>query len=751
VVALVHGGGPASDAERRFLEGRGRYVGDIESAGAAHVVFVRSPVAHGRVAAVDVTAASAAPGVLDVVSGRDCDLAPIVPEPAMLNQAMVRSYLASDTVRFAGEAVAAVVAETLTQAIDAAELVRVDIEPLPAVVDPEAALADGVLVHHDAGTNIAFTLDGGRAIDFDECDVAVRASFVNRRVAPCPLETRAVLAVWEGESLVFFVSAQGPHPVRDRLAPALGVPKERVRVVCPDVGGAFGAKGYPHPEEILVAWLARRVGRPLRWMESRTESMLSLGHGRGQHQLVELGGRRDGTLTHYRLSVVQECGAYPRVGSLLPMMALHMMTGPYRIDAVEFHGRSVVTNTAPTGAYRGAGRPEPAAALERAIDLFAGEVGMDPVEVRRRNLIPATELPCMTPTGASYDSGDYRAALDAALAAADYEALRAEQRDRRARGDGAAHLGIGVAAYVEVAGQGRWHEYGRVRIRPDGTVHAATGSTQHGQGHTFAWARLVENRLGTPPERVEIAFGDSDLFPDGNLTAGSRSAQSGAVAIDGAAREVLALAREVAADLLEAHVDDVVFDRATARFHVIGAPASSITLAQAAAANGPDGLGAEVRFDPPYGTYPYGAHVAVVEVDGETGAVRLVRLVAVDDAGTILDHARFDGQVHGGVAQGVAQALYEEVVYDGDGNLRTANLADYGVPSAAELPSFDVVTMEVPTAANELGAKGVGESGTVGATPAVQNAVVDALAHLGVRHIDMPTVPERIWRALNPG
>jgi carbon-monoxide dehydrogenase large subunit len=475
--------------------------------------------------------------------------------------------------------------------------------------------------------------------------------------------------------------------------------------------------------------------------------MLALGHGRGQIQYVELGGSRDGRLEAYRLTVIQDAGAYPNMGGVLPGMTRLMLTGVYRIPRSAFVSRSVVTNTNPTVAYRGAGRPEAAAAIERAVDLFAAEIGLDPAEVRRQNFIPVDAFPYRTAGGALYDIGDYEGALDRVLEAARYDELRAAQAERRRVG-GSRQLGIGLSVYVEVTNGLPGSEFGAVEILADGKVRVRTGSSPHGQGHVTAWSMIVSDSLGIPMEDIEVVYGDTDLVPRGVGTFASKSLQSAGVAVHVASLDVLERARRLAADLLEADVDDVVLDKAAGRFHVAGSPTTGRTWAELAQAAGGAALASEQDWTAPGPTFPFGAHVVVVEVDTETGHVTVERVVAVDDAGRLLNPLLAEGQVHGGVAQGIAQALVEEVRYDDHGNPVTANLADYTMISATELPSFEVVHMETPTPYNALGAKGIGESGTIGSTPAVHNAVIDAVAHLGVRHIQMPTTPERVWRAI---
>jgi aerobic carbon-monoxide dehydrogenase large subunit len=743
----------------RLLTSGGTYVADLdvpELAGAAHVAFVRSTMAHARLGAIELDDARSAPGVLAVFAADDLDLDPLAPPVPLINGAMVRPLLASGRVRFVGEPVAAVVAESLAEAIDAAEMVWPDYDPLPAVVDPEAARRDEVILHEAAGTNVALDLEQRDPADdlFSGCEVVVRETVLNQRVAPVPLECRAGAAAWIDGRLHQWSSTQHAHGVRDALCTVYGLDPAQVRVITPDVGGGFGAKIGSYPEELLLGWLARRLGRPVRWAESRSENMVGMGHGRAQRQLLEIGGRRDGTVEAYRLTILQDAGAYPAMGAVLPFMTRRMAPGTYDIPRVESRSVSVVTTTTPTVAYRGAGRPEATAAIERAMDLFAAEVDLDAAEIRRRNLIGRDRFPHRTAAGSTYDIGDYERALDLVLEAAGYEELREEQRQRRGRGD-ARQLGIGVGLYVEVtAGPSAGSEFARVSIEPDGSATIYTGSSPHGQGHHTAFAQLASEELGMPMDRIRVVHGDTDLVDRGAGTMGSRSLQLGGSAVREAALEVVDRARELAADLLEASVDDVVLDAAGGRFHVVGTPAVARTwseLATAAAersAGGSELLDVATDFTASQPTYPFGCHLAVVEVDVETGQVELARAVTADDAGRILNPLLAEGQRHGGIAQGAAQALVEEVRYDEEGNPITSNLVDYAAVTAAELPMFELVPMETPTPVNPLGAKGIGESGTIGATPAVQSAVVDAVAHLGVRHIDMPCTAERVWRAI---
>lgn len=730
----------------RMLTDGGTYVADIPLEGAAHVVFVRSPIAHARLLSVETSDARAMPGVLDVVTGDDLDLAPRPPMAG--DAAMSRPLLATGKVRFVGEAIAAVVAETVEQATDAAEAVWAEYDPLPAVVEAETA-AEGPKLFDDADSNVAIALPPTAEVDFGECEVVITHRIVNSKIYASPIEGRVAAAAWADDGrLTCWSSTQGPHTAQGAIAGALGLEPSQVRVIIPDVGGGFGTKASPGAEECLLGWLARRVSRPMRWAETRTESLQSLGHSRAQFQTVTLGGTAKGRLTHYRLDMLADAGAYPGVGALLPTFTGLMACGNYDIANVAWSATAVATSTAPVNAFRGAGRPEATAAIERAVDLFASEIDMDPAEVRRRNYLAPEAFPLTTPTGAAYDSGDYRASLEAALEAADYDGLRTEQAARRQRGDHRL-LGIGVATYVEITSPMGpvCTETGSLELRPDGTVLARTGATPFGQGHVTTLSMVVADTLGINMGRIEMIHGDTDEIPSSDITGGSRTAQIAGSALFDASEKLIEAARPLAADLLEAAPADVVLDSDTGQFHVVGTPARSTGWADVAAAAS-ETLFVENDFEQHGATFPFGTHIAVVEVDAGTGEVTLERLVAVDDAGTLLNPLLAHGQIHGGLAAGAAQALMEEVRYDPDGNLLTSNFADYAVISTTELPSFEVHESVTPTPLNPLGAKGIGESGTVGSTPAVQNAVVDALSHFGIRHLDMPASPERVWSAM---
>ena len=741
----------------RFLTTGGVYTEDLTDerlAGACHVFFVRSPVAHARIGRIDASAALEMPGVLAVYTAEDLAGLPAI-DPIMaglVNATMTRPLLATGKVRFVGEAVAAVVTEDPYQGEDAIELVDVDYDPLPAVIDFDDALSDEVLLFEDAGTNVAAKFGDASSLRqdlFDGCEVVVSHTFTNQRVAPAPMESRAAAAVWgEDGRLVSWIPNQGAQGTRDDLAKLLKLDEGQVRMITPDVGGAFGAQFGADPEHVIVAGVARELGRPARWTETRFENLVAMTHGRAQRHTITIGGSRDGDVQAYRLEILQDGGAYPRIGAILPFLTILMASGPYSIPNAEAIGTTVTTSTTPVGAYRGAGRPEATAALERAFDLFAAEIGADPAEVRRRNLLPKFTEPHQTSFGALYDSGDYVAALDRALEAAGYAQLRAEQARRRENGD-VNQLGIGVACYVEITGggdeSGPPSENATVEVHPDGTATILTGTSPHGQGHSTAWAMIASEELGIPVENFTVKWGDTDLIPVGGGTGGSRSLQQGGAAVQQASRELLDVAKERAAAALEASADDLQFDVSRSAFAVAGDPDASVPLTDLAK---DERLFVHSIFTAPGATFPFGTHVAVAEVDTETGKPTLTRVITVDDAGVVLNPLLAEGQRHGGIAQGAAQALLEEVVYDADGNPLTASFADYPIVSATELPSFELALMETPTSYNPLGVKGIGEAGTIGATPAVQSAIVDAVAHLGVRHVEMPATAMRIWRAI---
>jgi carbon-monoxide dehydrogenase large subunit len=731
----------------RFLTGEGTYIGNLSLPGALHLSFVRSTMAHARLLDIDASDALAMPGVVAVWTAQDIDLEPAPPAHGFMNKGIRYPFIAKDTVRFVGDIVAVVVSTDKSLGVDAAETVIVDYDPLPVVLDLDESFRNEVIVHEEAGTNVVLTFAEASTEDiFKDCEVVVELTIENQRVAPAPMEVRSCASVWDGTRLTQWACSQGAHGARDGIAEALGLEPSAVRVITPDVGGGFGAKSGVYAEEILVGWATKKLNAPVRWTESRTENMLSMGHGRGQRQRTKMGGTRDGRITAYRLDLLQDAGAYAKAGAVLPFMTRMMAGGVYDIASVQFESHSVITNTTPTVAYRGAGRPEATAAIERTLDEFARVCGKDPADVRRMNYLQPSAFPLTTAMGAKYDSGEYANALDAALDAAGYAQLRAEQARRRTAKD-TLQLGIGIASYVETTNPMGSGDYGSVEITPDGGAIIRTGSSSHGQGHHTAWAMLVSDATGIPFEKIDFRFGDTDDIERGGGTGGSRSLQVGGSAVKLATDAVVEKARQRAADLLEAAVEDIVIDTVRGAFHVAGSPAPARTWSELLV-GASISLDAEVDYVPEGATFPFGTHVCVVEVDTETGAVGVMRHIACDDAGTIINPLIVDGQVHGGIAQGVAQALLEAVWYDPDGNPITSNLADYGFISAAELPSFERVPMETPTPRNPLGAKGIGEAGTIGATPAVHNAVIDAISHLGVTHIDMPCTSINVWNAL---
>ncbi|HEY7276327.1 MAG TPA: xanthine dehydrogenase family protein molybdopterin-binding subunit [Trebonia sp.] len=749
----------------RLLTSGGVYVDDLREpdlAGAVRATFVRSTVAHALITGIDTSAALEAPGVIAVLTAADMTDLPTPPPPEPLPDdapppegpnpmggVWQEPLLAVDRVRFVGEPVAIVLTDSTYAGEDVAELVSVDYEPLPAVPSIEAALADESLLFPDAGTNVC--VRGGRAIGddsiFDGCEVIVEGDIVNQRVAALPMEGRATAAVFKDGKLTVWTSTQNAQLSR-LIFTAVGLPPDAIRVVAPDVGGGFGAKIGVDREQIIVAWAAKRTGRPVRWVETRNENLMGMTQGRAQLHHIKIGGDREGHIKAYRLDVVQDSGAYSRMGGFLPMLTNLMAPGVYDIPVVEADYKAVVTNGTPIAAYRGAGRPEAAATVERAVDWFAAAAGVDPAVVRRLNFIKKEQFPFVTKTGAPYDTGDYEAALDLVLDAAGYDQLRAEQKRRRDAGE-TKLLGIGLASYVEItAADGAAGETAKVEVHDDGTATVYTGSSAHGQGHHTAYAMIVQSELGIPMDKIEVIHGDTDLIPDGVGTYASRSLQLGGSAVHKAAIEVKEEAAKKAAELFEAAEADVVLDADTGTWHIAGDPDKSLSWSQVAATADQGLIVANVRFTADRPTFPFGTQLSLVEVDVETGKVTLLRHVTADDAGPVLNPVLMEGQRHGGIAQGAAQALVEEILYDADGNPLTATLMDYGAITAAELPSFELLTHETSTPVNPLGVKGIGEAGTIGATPAVHNAVIDAVSHLGVRHIDMPTTPERVWTAI---
>ncbi len=735
-----------------LLRGERQFVADLPLDGRLHACFATSDVAHGVLGQVHVDSARVMPGVVAVWTAAELDLPPMHGF-VKVHDDFVRTPLASGRVRYVGEPIAVVFAETAAQAEDAAETIWADIDPLAAQVDPEAALLPGAeLLFPDHGSNEALLfVDRARVDPAVGADVVVRGRYVNQRMAVVAMEPDSCAAAPGPDGrIVVWPSTQMPHLLHGQLVAALGWQPEDVHVITPQVGGGFGGKAGLHPEYAVVAKAARELGRPVVWAPTRTRDMTSLPHSRGQVQYVELGCRADGTFTGLRVRLVGDAGAYPTIGAFLPTGTRRMAQGNYTIPAIQFDVAVATTTTTPMGAYRGAGRPEATAMLERAVDQAAIELGIDPIELRLRNFLADDAFPYATLLGHTYDSGAYALPLRRAAEEIGYDDLRAEQARRRASGD-RLQLGIGVASYVEITAGGGTEEFAALEVHDDGSATVFVGTAAHGQGHQTAFAMLVSSQTGIPVDRVRLVDGDTDRVPRGGGTGGSRSLQLGGSAVRRATEVVVDAARSLAAKLLEADVADIVVDVEAGTVGVAGVPASALGWGALAARSASDlgqPLSGEFLFQQAGATFPFGAHIAVVEVDLDTGRSRLVRHVAVDDCGTVLNPLLVEGQQHGGIAAGIGQALFEEVRYDEDGNPVTSNLADYTIVSAAELPSFEIVHMATPTWVNELGAKGVGESGTIGGIPSVYNAIIDAVSHLGVKHMTMPCTPEKVWQAI---
>ena len=760
-----------------FLTGQARYTDDLTVAGMLWMTVVRSPFAHARIKAVDASKALAMPGVVAAFSGQDFEWAgPLLmawPVTADINNPP-HWPLAKDKARYQGDGVAVVVAESRAAAIDAAEAVSVDYEALPAVTDSDAALADGApIVHDEFGTNRSYTwklTNGDVDKVFAEAPVVVKQRNVIRRLIPNAIEPRSIVVQPTPATGQFTMwsSTQIPHVLRTGMALATGIAESKLRIIAPRVGGGFGSKLQVYPEEALALELARRLGRPIKWTETRTEGYLATHHGRDQIQDMEIAADRDGKIRGYRARIRANMGAYLRIiAPGTPILGAFLFCGCYGGEAYETEFVGVFTNTTPVDAYRGAGRPESAYAIEHMMDALAREVGKDPVEIRRMNFLPPFDEPTPSIGGLTLDSGNYPATLDQALELVGYEDARKEQQARREQGE-RRQIGIGFSTYLENCGWGPskiignvlkyagggW-EAATIRCHPTGKVVVVTGTTPHGQGGQTTIAQLVGDELGIPFEDIEVLFGDTDIAPAGWDTYGSRGNAVGMPAVHRAAQKIIEKARKIAAHELEVAESDIEFKDGT--FSVRGAPDVTRTIASLAFSswtghNLPDGmepgLEASAFFDPENLVFPFGAHICVVEVDTETGEVEVTKYVAVDDVGTIINPQIVDGQVMGGVVQGIAEALAEEAIYDERGNLITSSMTQYLVPAATEVPSMIVGRHETPSTTNELGVKGVGETGTIASPPAVINAVVDALSHLGVTDVERPATPERVWRAI---
>jgi aerobic carbon-monoxide dehydrogenase large subunit len=776
--ARVFGSGIKRREDPRLVTGIARYTDDIALPGLLHAAILRSPHAHARIKSIDVARAKAAPGVVGAFTGSDTETA-LKPIPCLWLvpgsdlKTSPFSPLAKDTVRFVGDAVAVVVAESPYEAYDALDLIAVEYEPLPAVVDPKKATEAGApTLHSEAPGNVAFhwTVAGGDVeAAFKNADVVVRERIIQQRLIPTAMETRGAVAQFvpaTGE-LTLWNTTQNPHIVRFAMSVVTGVPEDRLRVVAPEVGGGFGSKIAQIQGDFVTAFCSMKLGRPVKWTETRTENYVSTTHGRDHVQDVELAASRDGRVLGVRCTVWAGMGGYLSTAAPGIPTILHglMLSGPYTIPAVKEDVYGVYTNTTPVEAYRGAGRPEATFMLERMMDRLADEIGMDPVEVRRRNLIPPFENGHNVITGLTYDSGNYEGALAKALAHVDYDGLRREQAAARVKGR---YIGIGVSTYVEICGlgpsqvagavgfQGGLWESAIVRFHPTGKVNVFIGASPHGQGEETTFAQIVADELGVGVNDVKIVHGDTDVTPMGWGTYGSRTTAVGGAALAVATRKIKDKAKLLAGHLLEAAVEDI--DYADGRFFVKGVPdrfktIQDIALMANVAWNLPQGMEAGLEassfYDPPNFVYPFGAHVAVVEVDPETGRVELKRYVAVDDCGPQINPVIVEGQVHGGVVQGIGQALWEEAVYDETGQLLTGSLADYAMPRADMLPDLEVLSTVTPSPHHPLGVKGIGEAGTIASTCTVYNAVIDALEPFKVSTVRMPLTPERVWRAIH--
>lgn len=770
--------------DQHLLTGRTTWTDNLVFPGMLHLAILRSPMAHAKITAIDPSAALDRPGVLAVYTGRDfADIQGNLPCAWPVTADMVNPgapSLAVDQVNHVGEAVAVVVARDKASAQDALEGIEVDYEPLPPVLDMEQALnADGPLVHSNTTSNKSYTwiFESGAAgtgapIDqaLADAEVTVTRRFVQQRLIPAFMEPRSTVVQPMGDGVTMWSATQVPHILRTMVALTLGIDEHKVRVVAPDVGGGFGGKLQVTPEEIITTLVARKLGRPAKYTESRSESLMAAHHGRDQIQHVTITARRDGTLTGLDIHLLADMGAYLRlVTPGVPILGAFMFPAIYKIPAYRFVCDGVFTTKTPTDAYRGAGRPEATFAIERIMDELAAELGIDRLELRRRNWIRHSEFPYTTVAGLTYDSGNYEVATDKALELIGWQELEAEQQRRRDTDD-PVQLGLGISTFTEMCGlapsrvlgalsygAGGW-EHASVRMLATGKVEVVTGASAHGQGHETAFSQIVADKLGVPFEDIEVIHGDTQSSPRGLDTYGSRSLVVGGPAITMAADKVIDKARRIAAHVLEADEADVEF--VDGSFGVKGSPGSVVTIQDVALAtftahNLPEGmepsLDSDATFDPENFSFPHGTHLAAVEVDTETGRTTIRKYVCVDDIGTVVNPLIAEGQVHGGLAQGISQALFEEAVFDDAGNLTTGTFVDYLLPSATDLPHFTVDRTVTPATTNSLGVKGVGEAGTIASTPAIINAVVDALRPWGVTDVQMPATPERVWRAVHRG
>ena len=766
--------------DARLITGRTRYTDNITLPGMLHLAMVRSPVAHAKITSIDTSAARSAPGVVQVLTGADLadeqgsmpNAWPITPD----QKAPAHPAVAVDKVSFAGDIVAVVIARSAAAARDAIELVEVDYSDLPVVLDLAEAARDEQIIHSELGTNRSATwvFDSAEAGTGEnvkdaiaDAEVLIERTFTQQRLIPAFMEPRSTVVDPTGEQITMWSATQIPHVLRVMLALTLGISESKLRVIAPDVGGGFGGKLQVTPEEVITLLAAKRTGKPCKYTETRSETMIGAHHGRDQIQQLTLAAKADGTVTGLDVRLLADMGAYlGLITSGVPILGAFMFNGIYKFSSYRFECTNVFTNKVWTDAYRGAGRPEATFAIERMMDELATELDMDPMEIRRKNWITHEEFPYATVSSLEYDSGNYEAATARALELFDYEGLRAEQRRRRESGD-PVQLGIGISTFTEMCGlapsrvlgaldygAGGW-EYAQVRVLPTGNVEVVTGVSPHGQGHVTAWSQIVADRLGVPFENVEVLHGDTQVAQRGMDTYGSRSLAVGGMAVVAATDKVIEKAKNVAGHMLEADTGDIEF--ADGRFSVRGTDQGvtfgDVALATFAAHDMPEGfepsLDSDATFDPENFSFPHGTHLAAMEVDTETGQVSIRQYVCVDDIGEVINPLIVDGQVHGGLAQGIAQALFEEAVYDDSGTLVTGSFTEYLVPSAPDLPTFTTDRTTTPATQNALGVKGVGEAGTIASTPAIINGVLDAIRHLGVTDVPMPASPSRVWNAIH--
>ncbi|TWP36780.1 xanthine dehydrogenase family protein molybdopterin-binding subunit [Leekyejoonella antrihumi] len=767
--------------DQHLITGHSTWVDNMVLPGMVHLAILRSPMAHAKITSIDASGARKYPGVVAAFTGADfADTQGNLPcawpvTPDMVNPGA--PSLAVEQVNFAGDAVAVVAARTKAEAVDALESIEVEYDPLPPVLDLEAALADGsTLVHPNTTSNKCYTwvfdsADAGSGASMDDArrdaEVTVTRRFIQQRLSPSYMEPRSTLVQPVDQGVTIWSSTQIPHILRTMLALTLGIPEHKVRAIAPDVGGGFGGKITITPEEVITTLVARRLGKPAKYTETRSETLEAAHHGRAQIQDITITAKQDGTVTGLDVHLTADLGAYLRlITPGIPLLGAFMYPGIYKFPAYHLSCDGVFTTKVPTDAYRGAGRPEATFAIERIMDELAAELKMDPLALRRKNWIAHEEFPFTTVAGLTYDTGNYEAATDKAVELVGWEDLRAEQARRREAKD-PVQLGLGVSTFTEMCGiapsrvlgslsfgSGGW-ENASIRMLPTGKVEVVTGISPHGQGHETGFSQIVADRLGIPFDDIEIIHGDTQSSPKGLDTYGSRSLSVGGIAVVKAVDKVIEKARRVAAHMLEASQDDLEFEAGS--FSVKGAPGSSVSLPEIAFAvfvahDLPDGmepsLNSEATYDPVNFSFPHGTHLCATEVDTETGRVKILKYACVDDVGTPINPLLIDGQVHGGLAQGIAQALYEEAVYDDAGNLVTGTFVDYTLPAAPDLPNFLTDRTVTPSTDNPLGVKGVGEAGTIASTPAVVNAIVDALRPLGINNIQMPCTPERVWRAI---